>query len=91
VNTDAPATACIAVVETIGQSVGLTRDGIAATTFGALLAQPDAVTMGYFDGSTAVLYVTPAIVRIAEAVANRLRRLGIVVHEIREQLDGSRR
>ena len=69
-----------AVVSRREQAVRLTQGRVASTTFQDVMTQPDAATMAYFaDNQPAVLWVTPATARTAEAAANRLRRLGVAI------------
>jgi hypothetical protein len=75
-----PSHVLAAVVGSYAQSRGLTAQGIPATTYEAILGQPADVVAGYFsDENGAQLYVRPADRRQAEAVAEKLTRVGVPV------------
>lgn len=80
------------VVPDRATAIGLTSNGIAATTFGDVMGAPDAVIVGYFiDSEPAVVVVKRGAVQRAAAVVNRLDRLAIPYRVMRELLDRSRR
>ncbi len=85
-----PVQARAAIVHDHAQSIGLTRDGIAATTMADVLTQAPETVLGYLDGEPAQVYVTPATTALGEAVGRRLNRLGVPTTIVREQTDRER-